>query len=179
MKTYKELQKGAKDALVETFHYTNVHQVPQVTKVIVSSGTGKRSRLNHDFHAHVEGRLGKITGQKPALKKAKKSIAGFKLRTGDSVGYMVTLRGARMNSFFDKLINIVLPRTKDFRGIDSKSIDLMGNMTFGIKEHNVFPETGEEDLKDIFGMQITIGTTAKTKKEALAYLTYLGFPFKK
>ncbi len=179
MKTYKELQKGAFDALKTEFGYTNIHQVPKIDKIIVASGTAKRARTNYDIHKIVSGRLAKITGQKPAERKARLSIAGFKLRAGDLVGYMVTLRGVRKESFFDKLVNIVLPRTKDFRGIDSKSIDAMGNMTFGIKEHTVFPETGEEDLKDVFGLQLTLVTTAKTKAEAVAYLTYLGFPFKK
>lgn len=179
MKTYKELQKGAFDALKTEFGYTNIHQVPKLDKIIIAAGTAKRARTNYDFHKLVNGRLALITGQKPAERKARMSIAGFKLRTGDLVGYMVTLRGLRKESFFDKLVNIVLPRTKDFRGIDSKSIDAMGNMTFGIKEHTVFPETGEEDLKDVFGLQITMVTTASSKKEAIAYLTYLGFPFKK
>ncbi len=127
----------------------------------------------------VADRLAKITGQKPALRAAKKSVAGFKTREGDPVGLMVTLRGARMYHFIDKLINIALPRTKDFRGIDPKSVDAIGNMTIGIKEHTIFPECSDEDLRDVFGLAITLGTTAKNKAEALAYFNHIGIPFKK
>ena len=106
-------------------------------------------------------------------------MAGFKTREGDPVGLVVTLRGARMYHFMDKLINIALPRTKDFRGIDPKSVDSVGNITLGIKEHTIFPETADEDLRDVFGLAITIGTTAKNKEEAIAYFTHIGIPFKK
>jgi large subunit ribosomal protein L5 len=127
----------------------------------------------------VEDRLAKITGQKAAYRSAKKSIATYKTRIGDKIGYQVTLRGARMQDFLNRLLLIALPRTKDFKGISSASIDEMGNYTLGIREHTVFPETADEDIKDVFGVGITVVTTVKDKKAAKAYLEHLGFPFKK
>lgn len=127
----------------------------------------------------VGDRLARITGQKPAPRGAKKSIATYKTRLGDTIGYQVTLRGARATDFVNRLIHIALPRTKDFKGIETASLDEMGNYTLGLREHSVFPETADEDIKDVFGLAVTIVTTAKDKKEAQAYLTYLGFPFKK
>jgi large subunit ribosomal protein L5 len=124
-------------------------------------------------------RLSKITGQKPALRQAKKSIASFKIRQGDPVGVSVSLRGTRMYGFLDKLLNIALPRTKDFRGIESKIVDSIGNATIGIKEHTVFPETVDEELKDVFGMAVTVVTTAKSKEEAKEFFDLIGVPFKK
>ena len=162
-----------------TFGYKSVMSAPKLVKVVVATGTGsavKRDKNRNDF---VVGRIAKITGQKPALRSAKKSIASFKIRQGDPVGVMVTLRGARMYSFLDKLINVAIPRTKDFRGIETKIVDAIGNLTMSIKEHTIFPETGDEELKDVFGMAITIVTTAKTKKEALEFFKLIGIPFKK
>ena len=127
----------------------------------------------------VSEKLSRITGQKPALKGAKKSVASFKVRQGDPIGVMVTLRGARMHSFLDKLLNISIPRTKDFRGLERKIVDDIGNITIGVKEHTIFPETADEDIRDVFGMAITIVTTAKTKKEATAFFEMIGVPFKK
>lgn len=162
-----------------TFGYKSVMSAPKLVKVVVATGTGsavKRDKNRNDF---VVGRIAKITGQKPALRSAKKSIASFKIRQGDPVGVMVTLRGARMYSFLDKLINVAIPRTKDFRGIEQKIVDNIGNLTMSIKEHTIFPETGDEELKDVFGMAVTIVTTAKTKKEALEFFKLIGIPFKK
>lgn len=164
------------DALSEAFGYKNRLQAPRVTKVVVSTGTGKAKDKNRDVL--VLDRLARITGQKPSPRPAKVSIAQFKLREGDIVGYQVTLRGARMLDFLDKLIHIALPRTRDFRGIAQTAVDDMGNITIGIKEHTIFPETSDEDLKDVFGLAITIVTTAKTKEEALAFFKHLGVPFK-
>jgi len=127
----------------------------------------------------VEDRLARITGQKALTRGAKISIASFKSREGDTVGYQVTLRGERMHDFLEKLIHISLPRTKDFRGISPTSADEMGNFTLGIKEHTIFPETADEELKDVFGLAITIVTTAKSKEEVVKLLTHLGFPFRK
>lgn len=127
----------------------------------------------------VMDRLAKITGQKPATRGAKKSIASFKIRIGDPIGVMVTLRGARMYGFLDKLINVAIPRTKDFRGIERKVVDNIGNMTMSVKEHTIFPETGDEDIKDIFGLGITIVSTAKNKAEATDFFELIGIPFKK
>jgi large subunit ribosomal protein L5 len=127
----------------------------------------------------IADRLAKITGQKPAVRTTKKAIATFKTRLGDPIGYQITLRGKRMNEFLDRLIHIALPRTKDFRGLSRSSVDAMGNYTTGIKEHTIFAETSDEDLKDVFGFAITIVTTSSDKKATLAFLEHIGMPLKK
>ena len=157
--------------------YKNLMQKPRLLKVVVSTGVGSFKDKNR--MKIVEDRLARITGQKPAPRGAKISIANFKSRQGDIVGYQVTLRGQRMYDFLDRLIHIALPRTKDFRGLNPDSADEMGNLTFGVKEHTIFPETSDEELKDVFGLAVTIVTTAKSKGEAVSFLTHLGFPFKK
>lgn len=157
--------------------YKNPIQAARILKVVVSAGVGSFKDKNK-FKV-VEDRLARITGQKAAPRGAKISIASFKSRQGDVVGYQVTLRGKRMYDFLERLIHIALPRTKDFRGISPNSADEMGNYTLGIKEHNIFPETSDEELKDIFGLAVTIVTTAKSKQEVITFLTHLGFPFKK
>jgi len=129
--------------------------------------------------AFVEERLARITGQKAATRGARKSIAAFKVREGDTVGFQITLHGKAMWAFIDKLIHVALPRTRDFRGIKIEAIDEMGNITVGIKEHTVFPETADEDLRDVFGLAVTLTTTAKTKEEAEALLRHLGLPLRK
>lgn len=164
-------------AIKEQFGYTNVMQAPRIAKVIVSSGTGKIQ--DKQKIKLIEDRLAKITGQKPSARPAKQSIASFKLREGDMVGYQVTLRGARMRAFLDKLIYIALPQTRDFRGLKLSAIDAMGNISLGIKEHTIFPETADEEIKDVFGFAITIVTTAKTKAEAEALLRHIGLPLQK
>lgn len=157
--------------------YKNPMQAPRILKVVVSAGVGSFKDKNK-FKV-VEDRLARITGQKAAPRGAKVSIATFKSRQGDVVGYQITLRGQRMYDFLGRLINIALPRTKDFRGISPTAADEMGNYTLGIKEHTIFPETSDEELKDVFGLAVTIVTTAKSKEEAVNFLTHLGFPFKK
>lgn len=157
--------------------YKNAMQRPRILKVVISSGVGSFKDKNK--FKIVEDRLARITGQKAAPRGAKVSVASFKSREGDVVGYQVTLRGKRMYDFLDRLVNIALPRTKDFRGISPGAADEMGNYTLGIKEHSIFPETADEELKDVFGLAITIVTTAKSKEEVLSLLTHLGFPFKK
>jgi large subunit ribosomal protein L5 len=152
-------------------------QSPKVQKVIVSVGVGSIKDKNKI--ELIEDRLSKITGQKPSARPAKKSIAAFKLREGDVVGYQVTLRGKRMHTFLDKLVHVALPRTRDFRGLKRTSVDAMGNATIGIKEHTIFPETSDEELKDVFGLAITVVTSSDNQKETLAFLEHLGFPFKK
>lgn len=174
METVQARQQTTFATLKDTFGYTNVNQAPTIEKVVVSVGTGRvqdKAQI-----ALIQDRLAKITGQKAARRAAKKSIASFKLREGDIIGYQVTLRGARMRHFLDKLIHIALPQTRDFRGLKTSSIDEMGNYTLGIKEHTIFPETADEELKDVFGMSITIVTTAKTKPEAEALLRHVGLP---
>ena len=177
METVQAQLKNVFEALKGDFGYKNMHQAPTITKVVVSVGTGRiddkaKIRL-------IQDRLAEITGQKAAPRAARQSIASFKLREGEIIGYQVTLRGKRMNDFLNKLIHIALPQTRDFRGLKTSSIDEMGNYTLGIKEHTIFPETADEDIRDVFGMSITLVTTAKDKKEAEALLRHVGMPLKK
>lgn len=177
MKTIKEKQNDTFNALKADFDYTNKMQAPKITKVTVSVGTGSvKDKAKAEL---IADRVARITGQKPSPRAAKKSIATFKSRQGDTVGYLATLRGARMFAFLDKLFNIAIPRTRDFKGLNRTAIDDMGNLTIGIKEHTIFPETADEELKNVFGIAVTIVTTAKNKKEATAFFGYLGVPFKK
>lgn len=157
--------------------YKNVMQTPRIVKIVLSTGTGKiqdKAKITL-----IQERLSKIAGQKPAPRGAKKSIAAFKVREGDTVGFQVTLRGSRMYDFFNRFLAIALPRTRDFRGIPLSAVDEMGNLTVGIREHTIFPETADEELKDIFGLSVTIVTTAKTQDEAVNFLKHLGVPFQK
>ncbi len=176
-KTVAQLNKDSFKALKDTLGLTNPMQTPKLLKVVVSNGFGSvKDKKKIEL---IADRLAKITGQKPAMRATKKAIATFKTRVGDPVGYQVTLRGPRMTEFLDRLIHIALPRTKDFRGLNRDSVDAMGNYTFGIKEHTIFSETSDEDLKDVFGFAITIVTTSRDKKATLAFLEYLGLPLKK
>lgn len=162
------------EALKGAFGYTNKMQAPKLQKVVVSTGTGKiKDKKKVEL---IQDRLARITGQKSAPRGAKKSIATFKVRQGDIIGFQVTLRGQRMFDFLDKLVHIALPRSRDFRGISTKVIDAMGNMTIGIKEHTIFPETSDENLADVFGLSITLVSSAKSKKEADAFYRHLGVP---
>jgi large subunit ribosomal protein L5 len=165
------------DVMKSEFGYTSPMQAPRIEKIVVSTGVGKFNKDKKRLDLIVD-RLARITGQAPAARAAKKAIANFKSRRGDTVGYQITLRGARMHAFFDKLIHIVFPRTKDFRGISPNAIDEMGNISIGIKEHTVFPETADEDSKDIFGLAVTIVTSAKNKKETETFLRHLGLPLR-
>lgn len=166
--------KSAYTALKGEFGYTNVMQAPKVEKIVVSIGTGRVADKQKE--ALIRDRLALITGQKPSPRPAKQSIASFKLREGEIIGYQVTMRGARMQHFLEKLINIALPQTRDFRGLRTTSIDEMGNITLGIKEHTIFPECADEEIKDVFSLAITIVTTAKNKKEAEAFLRHINLP---
>ena len=177
MQTVTDKQKNSFKALKETLKISNPMEVPSLVKIVISAGTGSFS--DKKKNAIVEDRLAKITGQKASPRGAKKSVASFKVRAGDVVGYQVTLRGPRMNHFFDKLINVAFPRTKDFKGISRDAIDEMGNLTIGIKEHSIFPETVDEELKDVFGMAVTIVSSTKDKESAEKFFEYLGVPFKK
>jgi large subunit ribosomal protein L5 len=179
MKSLTEKQAKVFETLGADLGLTNVMQTPKIEKIIVNVGSGSRQKQDRMANQFIAEQLMKITGQKPSGRTAKTSIAGFKIREGDVVGQSVTLRGERMASFFDKLVNVALPRTKDFRGLETRVIDSMGNMTLGIKEHTIFPETGDEELRNIFGLSITVVTSAKDKKSAEAYLRFLGVPFKK
>ncbi|MAZ29934.1 50S ribosomal protein L5 [bacterium] len=164
-------------ALKGTLGYGNVMQTPRIEKIVVSTGTGKID--DKQKIAIIEDRLARITGQKASPRPAKKSIASFKLREGDIIGYQVTLRGARMQHFLDKLIHVALPQTRDFRGLKLSAIDEMGNYTIGIKDNTIFPECADEELKDVFSLAITIVTTAKSKEEAKAFLEHLNLPLQK
>lgn len=179
MKLVKEKQNISFKGLKDTFGYKNVMASPSISKVVVSVGTGSGIKRDRKYNDFISERLATITGQKPAARGAKKSIATFKLREGDVIGQVVTLRGKRMYDFLDRLINVAVPRMRDFRGFDVESIDAVGNLTLGIKEHNIFPETADEELKDVFGLAITIVTSAKSKDEAEAFLRFIGIPFKK
>ena len=177
--TVKEKEVLAYEKMKGAFLYKNKMAAPRLQKIVFNVGTGTMIKKDKNKNEAISGRLAKITGQKPALRGSKKSIASFKVRQGDPIGVMVTLRGARMYAFLEKLINVALPRTKDFRGISRKVVDNIGNLTLGIKEHTIFPETADEDIKDVFGLSITIVSTAKNQKEGFAFYELLGIPFKK
>ncbi len=173
----KEKENKVFEVLKAEFGYKNKMQAPRLKKVSVSSAFGSfKDKKKIEI---VTDRLAKITGQKPSVRGAKKSIASFKVRQGEPVGALVTLRGKRMMGFLDRLINVAFPRTKDFRGISAGAIDEMGNLTIGLREHVIFPETSDEDVRDIFGLAITVGSSAKNKREAEAFFRHLGFPFSK
>ncbi len=152
-------------------------ELSRITKVVISTGIGSiKDKKKIEL---IVDRLSKITGQKPAPRGAKLSIANFKTRQGEIIGFQVTLRGKRMFDFLDRLLCIALPRSKDFRGISRKSLDNVGNLTVGVKEHTIFPETSDEDLKDVFGLSVTVVTTAGSPEKAETFLEKLGFPFEK
>jgi large subunit ribosomal protein L5 len=176
MNTVETQLKNTYTALKERFGYVNERQAPRLEKVVVSVGVG--SVVDREKFALIPQRIASITGQKPSPCAAKKSIASFKLRQGSVVGYAVTLRGARMIGFLEKFLQVSLPRTRDFKGVSSKAVDDMGNLTIGIKEHTIFPETSDEELKNVFGMAITLVSTAKSKEEAIAFFTHIGVPFR-
>lgn len=162
------------------FGLKNDLSVPRITKVTVNVGVGRLSvAKNDDMLKIIREDLRKITGQEPTVVAAKKSIASFKLRQGMQAGFKVTLRGNRMYDFLEKLAFIVLPRTRDFKGIGDKAVDKMGNLNIGIKEHIVFPEIISESVKSIFGLQVIITTNAKSREIGKELFMALGFPIKK
>lgn len=174
----KKYNEEVVDALKNEFKYENVHQIPKLNKVVINMGVGEACH-NSKLAELIVAQLTKIAGQKAVATKAKKSIATFKLREGMPVGCMVTLRGERMYDFIQKLICVVLPRIRDFRGISSKSFDGRGNYTLGLKEQSLFPEISYDEIDTVLGMNISIITTAQTDEEGRALLRYLGMPFKK
>ena len=157
---------------------SNNLELPKIEKVVVSVGTGSQ-KIRQNAEETIAKNLALITGQKPSINIAKKSISGFKLREGDKVGLSVTLRGKKMYDFLSRLINITIPRIRDFRGLPTKSFDENGNYTLGIKEHTVFAEIPYEEVEFVHGMQVNIQTTAKNNEEAKLLLAKIGFPFKK
>ena len=174
----KEKYKEIFPKLIEKFGYS-----PKIEKVVVNVGfgrlvSGKTSDEQRKIQDAILNDLALITGQRLILTTAKKSISGFKIRKGQPIGAKVTLRGKRMNDFLERLINIALPRSRDFRGIDQSSIDKEGNLSIGIREHICFPEISPEKVKNIFGFEITVVTTAKSRGEGLELLKLMGFPIK-
>ncbi|MBA3813457.1 MAG: 50S ribosomal protein L5 [Alphaproteobacteria bacterium] len=169
-------QKELKPALMKELNYKNPFQVPRIEKIVINMGLGEAAQDNRKAQVALD-ELALISGQKPVLTKAKNSIAGFKLREGMNIGAKVTLRSVRMYEFLDRLINIAMPRIRDFRGISPKSFDGRGNYSLGIREHIVFPEINYDKVDQMRGMDITIVTTANTDAEALALLKGFNFPF--
>ncbi len=165
-------------AMVKEQNYKNIMEVPKLKKVTINMGIGSATENIKELESAAED-LAQITGQKPIITKAKKSIAGFKVRLGDSIGCKVTLRGNRMYEFLDRLLNIALPRVRDFRGLPRKSFDGNGNYTLGVKEQLIFPEINYDNITSVKGMNITINTTAGTNEEAFSLLEKFGFPFRK
>lgn len=164
-------------ALIEEFQYKNVMEVPKVEKIVINMGLGEAIQ-NIKILESASEEIMLIAGQKPVITRAKKSIAAFKLREGMPIGCMVTLRGAKMYDFLSKLVNVALPRVRDFRGISGKAFDGRGNYSLGIKEHLIFPEIDYDKIDKIKGMNITVVTTAKTDAESKALLKKFGMPFK-
>jgi large subunit ribosomal protein L5 len=171
-------QKEIINKLKKDFGYKNTLQVPKLSKIVINVGIGD-TLSNQKQAEQIINNISIIAGQKPVINKAKKSIAGFKIRTGDKVGTSVTLRGEKMYDFLERLVYITLPRIRDFHGLSLKSFDGQGNYSLGLKEHTLFPEIPYDTVEFVHGLQINISTTAKTDKEAKALLDYLGFPFQK
>ncbi len=183
MRLKEKYQKIIPD-LKEKFGFKNIMSVPKIEKVVINTGLGrdlvdKSSDEQKKIIESVKKDLASITGQAPVLTKAKKSISSFSLREGMITGSKITLRGDKMYDFLERLINVVLPRTRDFWGLDLNSVDENGNFTLGLKEHILFPEISPEKTKKIFGLEVTVVTSCENKKEGLQFLKSMGFPFKK
>ena len=170
--------KEAAPALMKKFSYKSVMQIPKLDKIVINVGAGE-ARENSKAIDAISGDLAQITGQKPMVCKAKKSVANFKLREGMPIGVKVTLRGAKMYEFMDRLFNVALPRVRDFRGINPNSFDGRGNYNMGLKEQLIFPEIDYDKIDKVRGMDICFVTTAKTDEEARELLTLMGAPFSK
>ena len=184
MNLREKYEKKVVAALMQKFGYSSKMAVPKIDKVVINTGFGKlvANKTGDDMRKTIEGILtdtSNVAGQHAMITTAKKSIAGFKLREGVPVGAKATLRGQRMYDFLERLVNIVLPRSRDFQGINLSSIDEEGNLTIGIKEHIFFPEISPEKIRNMFGLEISIVNTAKSREEGLELFTLLGFPFKK
>jgi len=173
----KHYQKTVVPALMKEFGYKNVMSVPKLDKITINIGLGEATQNPKLMDGAVQ-ELAQITGQKPVVTRARKSVAAFKLREGMSIGCMVTLRGDRMYEFLDRLMNVALPRVRDFRGLSTRSFDGRGNYTLGVRDQFIFPEISYEKVEKVKGMNICITTTAKTDAEALALLKHMGMPFR-
>jgi len=183
LRLQEKYKKEVVPAMIQKFGYRNRMAVPKIEKLVVNSSFGRLiSEKTTDEQKKIQegilGDLALICGQRPVLKRAKKSISGFKIRQGMPVGAAITLRRKKMYDFLERLIYLTLPRSRDFRGIESKSFDEKGNLTLGIKEHSVFPEILPEKVKNTFGLEITVVTRAKSKEEGIELLRLLGFPIK-
>ena len=174
----EQYNNSVKAELMKKFGYTTVMQVPKIEKIVVNMGVGDAIQNAKALDAAVED-MTTITGQKPVITKAKKSIANFKLREGVAIGCKVTLRGERMYEFLDKLVSIALPRVRDFHGVNGNAFDGRGNYTLGVKEQLIFPEINFDQVKKVRGMDIVIVTTANTDEEGRTLLTLMGMPFRK
>jgi len=175
----EKYKKEVVPKMKEKFGFKNDFSVPGIEKVVINVGIGSAvASKDEKARESIEKDITLITGQKPLVTLAKKAIAAFKTREGMPVGLKVTLRGKRMYDFVSRLINVVLPRTRDFRGLNSKSIDVDGNLSIGIKEHLIFPEISQEDIRRIFGLEITVVTHIKNKEQALELYKLIGFPVK-
>lgn len=172
----KDYEERIVPALVEQFKYSSVMQVPKLKKIVLSRGLGD-AISDKKLLDHAVNEFGLITGQRPVITKSKKDISNFKLRKGMPIGCMVTLRGSRMYEFLDRLINVALPRVRDFRGISAKSFDGRGNYNMGVKEQIIFPEIDVDKIEKIAGLDITFVTSAPTDEEAFALLKSFGMPF--
>lgn len=175
---YQKYQTESIPALKEKFDYKNSNAVPKIEKVSVNIGINARNSESN-YADNVENMLVRITGQKPVRTKARKAISAFKIRENMVVGAKVTMRGQRMYDFLDKLVLVAVPRIRDFRGLDPKNIDSKGNLTLGLKEHNVFPEIKSDEVERTYGLEISITTSANSYEEGLELFKTLGFPFKK
>lgn len=177
----RKIEEQYKTQVAETFRrdfgYKNLNEIPQIEKVSLNAGLS--AKRDPKFIEVITETLRRISGQQPVTTKARLSIAGFKIREGMVVGAMVTLRGARMWDFLEKLVNVVFPRVRDFRGIPESAVDASGNFNYGFREHLAFPEISADEIENIHGLQVTIKTTAKNREEGLALFRGLGFPFKK
>ena len=174
----QKYENEVKNQMVEKFGYKSVMQIPTIDKIVINMGIGE-AVSNSKVLDEAVAELALITGQKPVITRAKKSIAGFRLREGMPIGCKVTLRGERMYDFLDKLVSISLPRVRDFRGVSKKSFDGRGNYTLGVKEQLIFPEIDFDEVNKVRGMDIVVVTTANTDEEARELLTQLGMPFQK
>jgi large subunit ribosomal protein L5 len=173
----KEYKETIAPKLQEEFGYKNVNQIPRVEKIVVNVGLGEAT-VNPKLLDRAMEELALITGQKPILRRAKKSVSNFKLREGQAIGCTVTLRGVRQWEFLDRFLSVALPRVRDFSGVSPKSFDGRGNYTFGVREQTIFPEVDYDKVERVTGMNVTVVTTAKTDAEAKALLAHLGVPFR-
>jgi large subunit ribosomal protein L5 len=170
-------RRDVRDRLSKEFGYKNVHQVPTLEKIVLNVGLGEATQ-NAKLLERAAEELAMIAGQKPIIRRARKSVANFKLRQGQAIGAMVTLRGQRMWEFLDRLMSVALPRVRDFRGTSPKAFDGRGNYTLGIREQIIFPEVDYDKVEKITGLNVTVCTTARTDAEAKSLLAHLGMPFR-